>query len=433
MGFRLPSRLVAMLTAAALLTAACSSAGGDSATPGVTDTKVIIGSHQPLTGPASAGYSEIPQASNAYFQYVNDHGGVHGRKIVYKYEDDGYDPTKTVDVVKKLVLQDQVFAIFNGFGTPTHSKVLDFLNSRRVPDLFPASGCTCWNQPDKYPYTFAWQPNYVVEGKILGNYIKENFPNAKVGVFYQNDDFGEDGMKGLDKYISNQIVSRQSYEPGSTDVGPAVSALQRNGAQVIVGFTIPAYTALLRLGMLKLGYDAHLVISNVGSDPTTLVTLLESFAKSGGAKVDGNPLTQGILTSGYVPSANELDNPWIADFKKIHDKYLPNLPFDNYVVYGMAVAYAFTQVLEATGRDLTRENLIKTMESHPEFTGPTVVPYGWTQDSHAGMSGIQMGKIEGNGVAEIGLPPQITDSKDAPIRPYDTKPPAPPANAIPQS
>lgn len=429
---RLPSRLIVTLTVAALLTAACGSARGSVATPGVTDTEVVIGSHQPLTGPASAGYSEIPQASKAYFTYVNDHGGVHGRTISYKYEDDGYDPSKTVDVVKKLVLQDQVFAILNGFGTPTHSKVLDFLNSRRVPDLFPASGCTCWNQPKKYPYTFAWQPNYVVEGKILGSYIKEHFPGAKVGVFYQNDDFGEDGMKGLDKFIPNQIVSRQSYEPGSTDVGPAVAALQRDGAQVIVGFTIPAYTALLRLGMLKLGYKGHLVISNVGSDPTTLVTLLQSFAKSGGAKVEGNPLIQGIITSGYVPSADQLDNPWVADFKKIHDQYLPSLPFDNYVVYGMSVAYAFTQVLEATGRDLTRENLIKTLQSHPDFTGPTTVPYGWTRDSHAGMSGIQLGTIEGTGVASMGLPPQTTDSADAPIQAYETKPAAPPAGAIPQ-
>jgi branched-chain amino acid transport system substrate-binding protein len=178
----------AILTATALTAAACSSssnsssssgsaAGSSSAAltasaPGITATTITIGSHQPLTGPAAPGYSEIAPASNAYFQYVNAHGGIYGRKIVYKYIDDAYDPTKTASVVRQLVLQDQVYALFDGLGTPTHLAAIQFLNSEKVPDVFVASGCECWNNTAQYPETFGWQIDYVREGKILGQYIK---------------------------------------------------------------------------------------------------------------------------------------------------------------------------------------------------------------------------------------------------------------------
>src|SRR5436305_5869812 len=162
--------VAASLAVAALAAAGCGGGGGGSSAQGITKTTVTIGSHQPLTGPAAPGYSEISPASNAYFKFVNAHGGVNGRKIIYKYRDDGYNPTKTVSVVKQLVLQDKVFGIFNGLGTPTHTKVTGFLNASRVPDLFVASGCRCWDQPSSQPYTFGWQTDYVREGKILGSY-----------------------------------------------------------------------------------------------------------------------------------------------------------------------------------------------------------------------------------------------------------------------
>src|SRR5207253_3988244 len=149
--------------------------------PGITASEIKIGSHQPLTGPAAPGYSEIAPAANAYFQYVNSKGGINGRKIKYTYLDDGYDPSKTVSVVHQLVLQDNVFGIFNGLGTPTHLAVVKYLNATKVPDLFIASGCDCWNNPTAYPYTFGWQLDYVREGKILGAYIKQHFAGKKIG------------------------------------------------------------------------------------------------------------------------------------------------------------------------------------------------------------------------------------------------------------
>ena len=306
-------RMAAGLLALSLGAAACGGSSGGGGTtsgnnaggskvPGVTDTTITIGSHQPLTGPAAPGYSEIAPSSKAMFDYINKNGGINGRKIEYKYLDDAYNPTQTVSVVNQLVLQDNVFAIFNGLGTPTHEKVLDFLNSNKVPDLFVASGCKCWDQPQKYPYTFGWQPKYTTEGAVMGKYIADNLKGKKVAYFYQNDDFGKDGVEGLDKYVpKSQVVARETYTTSNTDLSSSIQKMQSAGADVVVSFSIPAFTALLKLGMLKAGWSPQLFVSNVGSDPVTLSGLLESFAKKGGANVKGNQLTEGIYTNAYLP------------------------------------------------------------------------------------------------------------------------------------
>src|SRR6516165_6216604 len=271
--------LVAGSAVVAMLLAACGSSGGGSggsgsgsspssassgsgsaaltaSAPGITPTSILIGSHQPLTGPAAPGYSEIAPASNAYFQYVNAHGGIYGRKIKYTYLDDAYDPSKTTSDVHQLILQDNVYAIFDGLGTPTHLAAVSFINSSKVPDVFVASGCNCWNDPSKYPETFGYQLDYIREGKILGAYIKKHFAGKKIGYFYQNDEFGQDGVKGLDMEIPHsQVVSRQTYVPTNVNIGPAVAALKASGAQVVVSFAIPAFNALFKLTSLKLGFS----------------------------------------------------------------------------------------------------------------------------------------------------------------------------------
>ena len=174
--------------------------------PGITANTVTVGSHFPLTGPAAPGYSEIPRAIDAYFKYVNANGGINGRKLKIIARDDGYNPTNTVKVTKQLVLQDKVFAIFGGLGTPTHTKVVDFLNASQVPDLFVVLRLPVLGRPAEAPETFGWQPDYTVEGKILGQYIADNFKGKKVAYFLQNDDFGADGAKGLDMYIPKAQV-----------------------------------------------------------------------------------------------------------------------------------------------------------------------------------------------------------------------------------
>jgi ABC-type branched-subunit amino acid transport system substrate-binding protein len=439
----------AVMAVAALAAAACSSSGPSSSSgsgsgassggaltasaPGITATQILIGSHQPLTGPAAPGYSEIAPAANAYFQYVNAHGGVYGRKIVYKYLNDAYDPTTTASVVRQLVLQDNVFAIFNGLGTPTHLAAVSFLNSEKIPDVFVASGCECWNDPAKYPETFGWQLDYVREGKILGQYVKQHFAGKKIGFFYQNDEFGQDGVKGLLYELpSSMVVSKQSYDPTNVNIGSQVAALRASGAQVVVSFSIPAFTALLKLNSLKLGYSPTLVVSDVGSDPITLSGLLEAFAKQGGATVNGNQLTNGIITDGYLPTLGDMSNSWISLFSKVHQQYDAKAPFDGNVLYGEAVAYAFVQAMLNAGRNPTRASLVSAMQAGlPQ--GPAVAPYAYSSGDHNGITGAYMGIIR-NGVLVQQGPVLTTDeSASGAVTTYSGSEQQAPANGIPSA
>jgi ABC-type branched-subunit amino acid transport system substrate-binding protein len=432
---RLPA-LVAAVAAAAMVAAGCSSSSSSSgaataSAPGITATQILIGSHQPLTGPAAPGYSEIAPAANAYFQYVNAHGGIYGRKIKYTYLDDAYDPSKTTSVVHQLVLQDSVYAIFNGLGTPTHLAVVKYLNASKVPDVFVASGCDCWNNPAAYPYTFGWQIDYVREGKIIGNYVKQHFPGKKIGYFYQNDEFGQDGVKGLSYEIPHsQVVSQQSYVPTNVNIGPQVAALKAAGAQVVVAYSIPAFTALLKLTSLKLGYNPILVVSSVGADPITLAGLLEAFAKQGGKTVSGNALTQGIITSGYLPTLGDTSNSWIALFKKIHDTYIPKLPFDGNVLYGEAVAYTFAEAMVKAGKNPTRADLVNAINGGLA-QGPAVAPFAYSATDHSGITGSYLGVVN-NGVLVQQGPVYVTDtSPTGPVTASTGTQPTAPASGMP--
>src|SRR4051794_19979462 len=432
------SYLPVLAAVAALAVAACGSSGGGSGSsgstggkpkasaPGITATSVTVGGHFPLTGPAAPGYSEIPQAIDAYFKQVNAQGGVNGRKLRFIARDDGYNPTNTVKVTKQLVLQDKVFAMLGGLGTPTHTKVVDFLNASKVPDLFVSSGCRCWDEPGKHPWTFGWQTDYVVEGKILGKYIADNFKGKKVAYFVQNDDFGKDGAAGLDKYIpKSQVVSRQTYEPGNTDIGPQMAKIKASGAQVLAAFTIPAYTALVHLAGVKLNYHPQMVVSNVGSDPTTLGGLLKAFSKGKA----GTSLIEGLRTAYYLPSGNDTSNAWIKMFKGIHDRYIPKLPWDGNVLYGEALAYTFVDALQQAGKNPTRQAVVDAIESG-KLKGPGLVPFRFSKDSHAGYTGERLGVIKNGQLIEEG-DPLVTDDGDAQITPHTEAPSAPPSNGVP--
>jgi ABC-type branched-subunit amino acid transport system substrate-binding protein len=450
-----PLKLLATGAVVALAVAACSSSssgggGGASTTPststtastantasdtGITATNVLIGSHQPLTGAAAPGYSEIAPASKAFFDYINANGGINGRTITYKYLNDAYDlapPLSTTSVVHQLVEQDHVFGIFNGLGTPTHESVVPFLNAQKVPDLFVASGCTCWNAPTTAPETFGWQPDYTVEGKILGQYIAQNYKGLKIGIFAQNDDFGTDGIKGLEDEIpASSVVSTQRYDPTAPPaaVTPLVAKLQSAGAEVVVSFSVPAFTALLQLDSLGLKFaPKHLVVSNVGSDPITLSGLLTSFSKGA---APGKTLVQGIVTDTYLPSAADPSNSWIQLFKKIHKQYIPKLPFDGNVEYGMAAAYTFAEALAAAGQNPTRASIVAAVENS-HFTGPGLVPFGYSSTSHSGYTGVQMATIKGLNVVPMGTP-FTTDDGSGPITAYTTPPATAPPNGIPPS
>ena len=445
---RLRWQAAALMTTSALAVAACSSSSSPSTSstssgnssaaltasaPGITATTITIGSHQPLTGPAAPGYSEIAPASAAYFAYVNANGGIYGRKIKYTYLDDAYNPTTTSSVVRQLVLQDSVYAIFNGLGTPTHLAAVTFLNSEHIPDVFVASGCECWNAPSQYPETFGWQIDYVREGKILGQYVAQHFKGEKIGYFYQNDEFGQDGVKGLDYQIpASSVVSRQTYVPTNVAIAPQVAALKASGAKVIVAFSIPAFTALLKLYTLKLNYNPTLVVSDVGTDPITLGGLVSAFAKQSGATLNGSALINGIITDGYAPSLGDLTNSWTALWKKVHDQYDAKAPFDGNVVYGMEVAYSFVQAMFKAGRNPTRASLVSAIEGGlPQ--GPIVAPYAYSATDHAGMTGAYMAKIQ-NGVIVQEGPVLVTDaSATGPITNYTGTEEQAPASGIPSA
>src|SRR3954454_6942224 len=430
---RLPA---AVLAAAALAfgVAACGSddgggssgGGGRASAPGITKTQVPVGGHFPLPGPAAPGYSEIPRAIDAYFRHVNAQGGINGRKLKMIARDDGYNPTNTVKVTKQLVLQDKVFAMLGGLGTPTHTKVEDFLNASRVPDLFVSSGCRCWDEPDKHPWTFGWQTDYKVEGKILGQYIAQHYQGKKVAYFLQNDDFGTDGAEGLDLYVpKEQVVSRQTYEPGNTDIGPQMAKIKASGAQVLASFSIPAYTALVHLAGVKLDYHPKIVVSNVGADPTTLGGLLKAFSKGKA----GSSLIEGLRTAYYLPSGNDASDPWIKMFKGIHDQYIPKLPWDGNVLYGEALAYTFAEALQMAGKSPTRQDIVDAIESG-KLKAPGLVPFRYSKDSHAGFTGERLGEIKNGQLIEEGQP-LVTDDGNGPIKPGTQPAQQPPPNGVP--
>jgi ABC-type branched-subunit amino acid transport system substrate-binding protein len=421
-------RVLALGVVCAVAAAVAGCGSSSSSAPGVTATSVTFGTHQPLTGPAAPGYSEIAPASKAFFDYLNAQGGINGRKINLVYKDDAYNPAQTVNVVHQLVLQEKVFGIFEGLGTPTHTKVVGFLNSSKVPDMFVASGCPCWDSGATQPYTFGWQPNYTIEGKILGQYIKQHFAGKKVGVFYQDDDFGNGGLAGIkDEVPASQIVSTQPYQPGGTNVAPQISALKAAGAEVLVDFTVPIYTALGQLTSFTLGFKPQLVVSNVGIDPTTVGGLLKTFSKGKA----GTALIEGAITDGYLPSVSETKNPWIALFKKIHDRYDAGAPFDGNVEYGMANAYTLAQALQLAGKNLTRQGLINAVNSKgSQLTGPGIVPFRYTTGDHGGYGGVEIGQVRNGQIALFGGPLVTEPTAGSVITSYTTSQPAPPASGV---
>ncbi|SMD21768.1 ABC transporter substrate-binding protein [Kibdelosporangium aridum] len=410
-----------------LLLSACAGAGerpagggaasGDSA-PGVTGDTVVIGTHQPLTGPAAPGYSRISVAAKAMYSYINDKGGIHGRKIDYRVEDDGYNPTRTVEVVKKLVLQDQVFAIVGGLGTPTHSKVVEYLNTEGVPDVLVSSGALMWDDPAS-KQTFGFQVDYTREGRIQGKYIADQLPGKKVGLLFQNDDVGRDAQKGLDQFIADRTVTRQAYDPANTDVLPQVNALKSAGAEIVVCSCVPAFTALSILTAARLGYQTQFVVSSIGADPATLTGLLQDFAKRGGTEVSAPALLNGMIGTGYLPDAGRTDDPWIQLFREVHAKYMPNEPLTNTVIFGMAQAYTFAQALKLTGRDLTRAKLVQAMESG-QINGPGVTPFGFSAQSHSGYTGAYVFQVNPDSTTREIQPPMTTDREQGAIIPAPT-------------
>lgn len=384
-------RTPAMMSAAAALVAAASialvacSGPGEEPTPGVTDDKVTIGTHQPLTGPAAAGYATVSAATSAYFEYVNANGGINGRQIEYLVEDDEYDPVNTQQVVRDLVEREEVFAIVNGLGTPTHSSVLDYLDDEAVPDLFISSGSRVWNQPHVYPNTFGYNAEYVTEGAALAQYAVDQHPDATVCVLGQDDDYGEGILEGVEIVVGgNEIAETQLYSTSNEDLTDYLLRLREADCEVNILGTINGFTALALGTAAQLEWFPKWYVSSSGADYPTLVQYL--------GEETGPALLEGMVSVNYLPFSP--DSEWVALFRQINDEYNEGAPFTANTVFGMSAGYLFAEALAAAGEEPTRESLIAAVESG-KLLGNGIVPLSYSDDDHAGYQTVGIATVNG--------------------------------------
>jgi branched-chain amino acid transport system substrate-binding protein len=339
------------------------------AEPGVTATEIKIGNTMPYSGPASA-YGTIGKAEAAYFKKINDEGGINGRKVNFVTYDDSYSPPKTVEMVRKLVEDDQVLLVFNPLGTPSNTAIWKYMNDHKVPQLFVATGATKWNDPKGHPWTMGFQPNYQIEGKIYAHYILKNIPNAKIGILYQNDDYGKDYLKGFKDGLGDAaktvIIMEQTYEVTDPTVDSQIVNLKNSGANVFFNVTTPKFAAQAIKKTFEIGWRPTHFLNNVSASVGAVL------------KPAGLEASQGLITTAYAkdPTDPQWKNDkayldWVAFMKK----YYPdgNLT-DGGNVYGYNVAQALVQVLKQCGNDLSRANVMRQAANLKDLQLPMLLP-----------------------------------------------------------
>jgi branched-chain amino acid transport system substrate-binding protein len=322
--------------------------------PGATDTEIKIGNIMPYSGPASS-YSVIGKTEAAYFNKINAEGGINGRKINFISYDDGYTPPKTVEQARKLVESDDVLLIFNSLGTPPNSAIHKYMNQKKVPQLFVATGATKWNDPKNFPWTMGWQPSYQSETQIYAKYILKNMPNAKIAVLYQNDDYGKDYLKGLKDGLGTKglkmIVAEDSYETTEPTIDSHILKLKASGADVFVDLSIPKFAAQAIRKMAEIGWKPTHFLNSV------------SASVSATMKPAGFDNGQGVISAQYLKDPTDpqwKNDPDIKAWNAFLDKYYPDANrSDAFVIYGYAVSQTMVQVLKQCGDDLTRANVMK--------------------------------------------------------------------------
>src|SRR5246127_4910435 len=337
--------------------------------PGVTDTEIKIGNTGPYSGPASS-YSAVPKSQVAYWKMINDEGGINGRKINFISYDDAYTPPKTVEMVRKLVEQDSVLLVASPLGTPTNSAIWHYMNQKMVPQLFVATGATKWDDPKGHPWTIGWQPNYQSEGRIYASYILEHKPDGKIGVLYQNDDFGKDYLKGVTDGLGDKtksmIVLAAPYETSDPTVDSQILAMKSAGADVFINTGIPKFAAQAIKKAAEIEWKPLHILSNVSSSISATV------------KPAGVENSQGIVSSAWIKDPTDpqwKDDADIKGWNAFLDKYYPEANrADANVIYGYAVAQTMAYVLKQCGDDLTRANVMKQAASLRDFTVRGLLP-----------------------------------------------------------
>ncbi|HWZ38924.1 MAG TPA: ABC transporter substrate-binding protein [Bradyrhizobium sp.] len=358
----------AALAAAAIVCASSGAIAQKKYDTGASDTEIRIGNIMPYSGPASA-YGVIGKTEQAYFDKINAEGGINGRKIKFVSYDDGYSPPKAVEQARKLVESDEVLVVFNSLGTPSNSAIQKYLNAKKVPQLFVATGATKWNDPKDFPWTMGWQPSYQSEAHIYAKYLLKEKPDAKIGVLFQNDDFGKDYLKGLKDGLgakASMIVSEESYETSEPSIDGHIVKLKATGADVFISITTPKFAAQAIKKLAEIDWHPLHIVSNV------------SASVGGVIKPAGFENSQGILSAAYAKDG--ADPQWDNDpgMKKFLDflaKYYPEgNRLDGSVVFGYGVAQTLVKVLQMSGDDLTRENVMKQAASLKDFEPDTLLP-----------------------------------------------------------
>jgi branched-chain amino acid transport system substrate-binding protein len=335
---------------------------------GATDTEIKIGHIVPYSGPASA-YGIIGKTEEAYFKMINENGGINGRKIKFISYDDAYSPPKAVEQVRKLVESDEVLVVFNALGTPSNTAIQKYLNSKKVPQLFVATGATKWNDPTHFPWTIGWQPSYQSEARIYAKFLMKEKPDAKIAVLYQNDDFGKDYLKGLKDGFAGKasaIIAEESYEVSEPTIDNHIVKLKASGADVLISITTPKFAAQTIKKMAEIDWKALQIVANVSTSVGAVM------------KPAGFENGQGVLSAHYAKDAGDAqwkDDPGMKKFLAFLDKHYPDADRSNsQVIYGYGAAQTLTKILEMCGDDLTRANIMKQAANLKDFTPDTVLP-----------------------------------------------------------
>ena len=335
---------------------------------GATDTEIKIGNIMPYSGPASA-YGVIGKTEEAYFKKINAEGGINGRKINFITYDDGYSPPKAVEQARKLVESDEVLFIFNPLGTPSNSAIQKYMNAKKVPQLFVATGATKWNDPKDFPWTMGWQPSYQSEARIYAKYLLKEKPDAKIAIMYQNDDFGKDYLKGLKDGLgakASMLIAEESYETTEPTIDNHIVKLKATGADVFINIATPKFAAQAIKKIAEIDWKMLHIVTNV------------SASVGGVIKPAGFENAQGILSAAYAKDGADPqwdNNPDMMKFYAFLEKYYPDAnKLDGSVVFGYGVAQTMAKVLQMCGDNLTRENVMKQAASLKDFTPDTLLP-----------------------------------------------------------
>jgi len=335
--------------------------------PGASDTEIKIGNTNPYSGPASA-YGTIGRTIAAFFNKINAEGGINGRKINFISYDDAYSPPKTVEQARKLVESDEVLLIFQSLGTPSNTAIQKYMNVKKVPQLFVSTGATKWGDPKHFPWTMGWQPNYQSESRIYAKYLIDNRPNARIGILYQNDDYGKDYLKGFKDGLGGKltIVSEQPYETTDPTVDSQIINLKASGADVVFNITTPKFAAQAIKKIAEIGWKPLHLLNNV------------SQSVGGVLKPAGLENAKGILSTAYMKDPTDrtwTNDPGYKEWAAFMDKYFPDGDrSSSFTVYGYLVSQTLVQVLKQAGNNLTRANVMKEAANLRGLRLPMLLP-----------------------------------------------------------